>query len=145
MALLSGICHPIIVTGLLTNSNTLSLKLPFSDINSNLWQIALNELSISYLNDVQDLKGITCNFVTDICFNENRQIINNEPILWQILLKGKKNDKTVLRFHKSWFYVTNVQEEIKLTFLSLQDGKILKTPIVAPCEVYASLLLQRVK
>ena len=116
MALLKGNCHSILITGNLTKSNCLSLRLPFEDISSNLWQISINEIAQSYIKATNVLCGISCNFVTDIKYNSTRQIVNHHPILWQCVFKGAAGQKSVTRFDKTWFYITSAQEEINLNF-----------------------------
>lgn len=146
MAILLGTCHSILISGILSNTNSLSKLLPFDDIKSNLWQISINELSFKVLdNELNHLCGISCNFVTDLAFNNEKQVIKSQPILWQVLLKGSINNQVKLVFDKSWFYVTNPQEELVITLFHFENGQISTKILNIKCELYVTVLLQRVK
>lgn len=145
MALLKGICHPILLTGNLKNSNFLELKLPYNDISSNVWQISLNQIAQSFNVPSNTLCGIGCNFVTDVKFNTENQVVTYCPILWQCLFKGQKNEKSVKSFEQNWFYVTTTQQEIKLQFYSYFQGSVTNDLLNLDCDLYVSVLLQRVK
>lgn len=145
MALLLGQCHSVLLMGNLLLSNKLVIRLPFQDIRSNLWQIAINEISIHTIKELNILSGISCNFVTDICYHSTNEIINFHPILWQVLIKGNKSEKKTFRLDKSWFYVNNSYDELELSFFVLEDGQINKAFVPIDCEIYVTILLQRVK
>lgn len=145
MALLMGQCHSVLLSGKLLNENSLRLKLPFDDIKSNLWQITLNEISVHILAELNVLIGISSNFVSDICYNRNNQIVNSNPILWQCPIKGNRFFKTTFRLDKSWFYINNVHDELELKFNVLENGEVSKKFVALNCELYVTVLLQRVK
>lgn len=145
MALLKGVCHSVLLSGNLKKTNELKLRLPFEDILSNLWQISLNEIAISYKGTANILCGISCNFVNDITYNKVNQITNYSPILWQILFKGKNLEKQINRLEKSWFYLTSAKDELVLTFHLFSEGVVSDKPLNLDCDVFATLLLQRVK
>lgn len=145
MALLKGDCHAVIITGNLLKTNTLSLKLPFEDISTNLWQISISQIAQSYNKSGKQLCGISCNFVKDIKYNSNNQIISCFPILWQIILSGNVADKKVYNFEKSWFYITSTQQELILQFHPYVNGKITDNVVNLDCDVFVTLYIQRVK
>lgn len=144
MATSLGKCYSIMISGNLLKHGKISIRLPHEDIRSNIWQISLNTLSQEFLDNFNMLTGITCNFVTDIMYNSSNQIISNQPILWQALFKGNVQEKSLTSYEKSWFYVTNAQEILEISFLSLVDGKV-SDALKINCNVYATILLQRIK
>lgn len=147
MALLKGPCHSILLGGNLEKSNVISIKLPFyQELCSNLWQISLNEISINFIKPSNVLTGISTNFVTDTKYNNDGQVICYCPCLWQCVFKsGSINDNKNFKFEQSWFYVSNAQEEIQLQFHKLKGGKVLNDLLALECDVYVTVLLQRVK
>lgn len=146
MALFKGICHPIIVIGNLEKTNKISLKLPFQDISNNLWQISITQIAQNFNKVCKKLCGISCNFVTDIKYNSQKQVVSHCPILWQCLFNGNRGDKKIISFEKSWFYLTTNQEEIILQFHPYVDGQIKDDELInLDCDVFVTLLIQRVK
>lgn len=145
MALLKGTCHNVLLSGNLKTSNVLSVHIPFDDINSNLWQISIHESSQHYKVKSNVLSGISCNLVSDITYNSQKQIINHNPILWQMPFVGEINQKKVQRFNQNWFYVTNTNSILKLKFWTFIDGDVVDQSTVIDCDVYVTLLMQRVK
>lgn len=146
MALLQGPCHNIFLSGNLKNNNCISITVPFDDICTNLWQLCLNQISYECLSDnINALLAISCNLITDLNFNVSHQVVKQQPILWQLICKGSKKEIKSMQFNQNWFYITNSQKEIKLTFYLLHDGQKSNNVLNLNCDVYVTMLLQRVK
>lgn len=145
MALLLGNCHSILVTGNLLKTNTISIKLPFDDFKSNLWQIRINDLCVDYKSKCNVLVGLSLNFITDVKYNEQNEVVSCFPIIAQTVLKGEISEKKVYKFESAWFYVTNPNHELKLTFNPYNELKVDQSLLALNCNVFATILLQRVK
>lgn len=145
MALLKGPCHSILISGNLSLSNQLTLKIPYPEIASNVWQIAINDICFKFNKVSNQIAGISCNFVSDIKYDDQKQVISYHPILCQTLLNGKVNEKKYFAFDKTWFYVSNYHENFIVNFHSYSEGKVSNELLKVDCDVYITFLLQRVK
>lgn len=145
MALLRGQCHCILVCGNLKNSNTISIQVPHEDIKTNLWQFSFNDLSVSFNEKGNFICGLSSNYVTDIKYNDSKQIVSYCPILCQTLFNGRQNELKLIRFEKSWFYISNPDVELKIVFQKLINGKVSNVMLNIDCDIYVTILLQRVQ
>lgn len=145
MALLKGTCHSVLVGGNLLNSNTIAVRLPHEDLKSNLWQFSFNEISMTFNKSANFMCGLSTNYVTDLKFNESNQIVSCCPILCQVSLMGTANQRKLTRFERTWFYVSCPDSELKITFHPLLNAKATNQKITVDCEIYITVLLQRVQ
>lgn len=145
MALVHGVCHSVFISTNLKQSNTVTINLPYEDIKSNLWQISLNQISQNFKKASNILTGISCSFVTDITYNKDHQIVNNNPILWQTTFKGNVNEIKLMQYNQNWFYVTNADSVLTLKFWRFVDGVKKDVNLDIDCDIYMTLLIQRVR
>ena len=108
--------YSVFLKGNLKNvKGRLEVKLPYSEMRYNLWQISLINLSYECLEDVNILGYISSNYITDICIKDGSEITYN-PHLNHCLLKGSAGEKKCVYLNQNWIYINSFNETLFLNF-----------------------------
>jgi len=102
-----------------TNNGTLNIKLPFSEMRYNLWQISLFDISYECVENLNILVAISTNVLTDVCFKDNAEVTYN-PIIGHFQFKGETNEKKCVHLMQNFFYINNFNENLTLFFRFLR-------------------------
>jgi hypothetical protein len=108
-----------------------------TNISIGLWNLCISSICL----DTKDSNGvfcsILCNLVIDKQLNLESKVETSNPPIATIFLKGRK----IVYIDKTWFTINNQCSDIKLFFVNLQTQQ----PPLIDCELYVTVLLQRVK
>lgn len=126
-----------------TDNGILKVKLPFDNIETNLWQLRFYEIAFMNLtnNPINDLLTISTNIIKDTKYNQNKEIITYFPFLNFFDLSLKSANYKVFRLEESWFYVNNPSELIEIYISRVTTESLFNKK----CQCFAILHLQKIK
>jgi hypothetical protein len=129
-----------ILTGNLNRRGLLSTELcqENTNISIGLWNVCVSSLCF----DCKDLNGlfskISCNLVIEKQLNPvTKMLETSNSNIGAVFFKGRK----IVYLDKTWFTINHQSSELKLFFSNFQNNE----PLLIDCEVYVTLLFQRVK
>ena len=124
------------------NSSILKTQFVQSETKSGLWQICIKDIAIIFKADINIISAIQCNLVKDLKFkNETGGLESYNPTIGVFPLKGKLNEKKLIQFEKCWFQINAPNSELKLYVTNVET----ETSIDSDCELYVTVLMQRIK
>ncbi len=117
-----------------------NLAVPFEHFKSGIWQLAIDslsyELDVKPPKNIQWLCGLKCNWITNIEFDNNLQLISQSPIIFQFKIS---NQKDCFYNNKTWFDINAISEFLNFEILDL--GK--ESSFMIDCNVNILVLVQR--
>lgn len=101
---------PLFVEGNLKDHH-LSLQYPINIFSKGIWQLSINSFSYK-IKDKNNLKeylcSLKCNWITNINYDKNNQLISESPFLFQFAL-SKRQDCVMSRYQK-WYEINTLSE-----------------------------------
>ena len=130
----------------LTKDEFLSYRFANNECRTGLWKICV--LNVGYhivipdrAPPVSEFVQISSNFVKDHRFG-SEGVERYSTALCDFLMKGPKNERKLISFEKTWFYVNSAGDELNLYFLNSLNGLPLTKFNV---NIFITVLLQQIR
>jgi hypothetical protein len=130
----------------LTKDEFLYYRFANNECRMGLWKICV--LNVGYhitsavpVSQISEFVQISSNFVKDHRFvnsgNESYSVA-----LCDFLMKGPKNERKLIQFDKTWYYVNCGGDELRLYFRNSMNGEQLPSTDI---NIFVTILLQQVR
>jgi len=134
----------LLLKGNLKN-NFISAKLyPVTEFTQGRWNFCVSQM-IYYLKEdlVKDkICGISTNLIKGQVFNTSNEIETVFQTLNIFLIQGKKNQKKLINFDKTWSLINNFSEDLNIYVSSIGNDDDISQ---INCEVFILINLQRIQ